>query len=438
MNRRGDTSRRLVAGAASMAVLLGTLTGTALAAAPAGAAVSAKPTAPCVAPQPVTAAEAASTTGITSNSVTVGNVSIISGPVPGLFEGAPNGVKAYFAYVNSKGGVDGRKLKVDSFDDGFSGSANRAYTQQAIAQDFAMVGNFSLFDSEGCLPLAQNPAVPDVSVTLDPGTNALPNVYSVQPLSQGLSLGPLAYFRKHYPKDTKVGTIVSNASTAVAQWAGEKAGLEHAGYTIAYLHEVSPLQTDYTTDVINMRNDGVNVLYMTALDWQVGALIMKAAYQQNWHPALVFSGGPLYAAQFINAAGGPTVANGIWIGQGQALYLGQDSSHVPAVKLFNTWVKKVAPTSTPDLYTLYGWASAELFVQALQAAGPHPTRGAVLDQLKKITSYNAGGLLGTADPATKTPSPCYVIARIENGTYKRVYPAKSGFSCSAKFFYAAG
>jgi ABC-type branched-subunit amino acid transport system substrate-binding protein len=407
------------------------------AAVPAGAAVSAKPTAPCVAPQPVTPAEAASTTGITPTSVNVGNVSIISGPVPGLFEGAPNGVKAYFAYINSKGGVNGRKLKVDSFDDAFSSSANRAYTQQAIAQDLAMVGNFSLFDNQGCQPLAVNPAVPDVSVTLDPGTNALPNDYSVQPLSQGLSLGPLAYFRKHFPKDTKVGTIVSNASTAVAQWNGEKAGLEHAGYKIAYLHEVSPLQSDYTTDVINMRNDGVNVLYMTALDWQVGALIMKAAYQQNWRPPLIFSGGPIYADQFIKAAGGPTIANGIWIGQGQALYLGQDSSRVPAVKLFNTWVHKVAPSWTPDLFTLYGWASAQLFVQALQAAGPHPTRGAVLDQLKKISSFNAGGLLGTANPATKTPSACYVIARIENGNYKRVYPAKSGFSCSAKFFYAA-
>lgn len=436
MNRRGDRTRRLVGGAVSIAVLLGGL----VAAVPesAGAAVSAKSTAPCVAPKPLTAADQASTTGITSNSITVGNVSIISGPVPGLFEGAPTGVKAYFAYINSKGGVNGRMLKVDSFDDAFSSSANRAYTLQSIAQNFAMVGNFSLFDSQGCQPLAENPGMPDVSVTLDPGTNALPNVYSVQPLSQGLSLGPLAYFRKHYPKDTKVGTIVSNASTAVAQWSGEEAGLEHAGYKIAYVDKVNPLQTDFTTDIINMRNDGVNVLYMTALDWQVGALIMKDAYQQNWHPQLIFSGGPLYANQFINAAGGASIADGIWIGQGQALYLGQDSAHIPAVKQFNTWVKKVAPSWTPDLYTLYGWASAELFVQALQAAGPHPTRGAVLDQLKKITSFNADGLLGTADPATKTPSSCYVIARIENGTYKRVYPAKSGFSCSSKFFYAAG
>src|SRR5258708_3042510 len=49
------------------------------------------------APSPkVTSAEASSQTGVTSKSITVGNVSILSGPIPGLFEGAPIGVKAYF------------------------------------------------------------------------------------------------------------------------------------------------------------------------------------------------------------------------------------------------------------------------------------------------------------------------------------------------------
>jgi hypothetical protein len=277
-----------------------------------------------------------------------------------------------------------------------------------------------------------------VSVTLDPGTNALPNVFSAQPLAQGLSLGPLEYMKHKYPKDLTVGTIVSNAGTAVAQWQGEEKGLEHAGYKIGYVDLVNPLQTDFTTDVINMRNKGVNFLYLTALDWQVGADLMRDAYQQNWHPAVVFSGGPLYANQFITSAGGPQLADGIWIGQVQALYLGQDAKAVPAVKTFTTWVKKTDPAWTPDLYTLFGWASAELFVEALKMAGPHPTRGAVLADLKKIQTFNAGGLLTPADPASKTPGACYVIARIVNGNYQREYPAKSGFACTAPFYYADG
>jgi len=95
------------------------------------------------------------------------NISILSGPVPGLFQGAPYGVEAYFDYINSKGGVNGRQLKVDSYDDAFSGQSNESETTTAVGKDFALVGNFSLFDSYGCKVLAANPAVADVSVTLD-------------------------------------------------------------------------------------------------------------------------------------------------------------------------------------------------------------------------------------------------------------------------------
>lgn len=444
MHIRADGPRRLSTTLAALltatTVAAGALAGTlpGLGAGGAGAAVAPLRASgsDCPKARTPTAAELASTTGVTKNTVTVGNVSIISGPVPGLFEGAPTGVKAYFAYLNSKGGIHGRKLELNSQDDGFSGSANAAETQQIINSDFAMVGNFSLFDNYGCPLLADNPAVPDVSVTLDPGTGALPNDFSVQPLKQGLSLGPLTYLRHKYPKDTTLGTIVSDAQTAIAQWDGEKAGLEKAGFKVKYVDEVNPLQSDFTTDVINMRNDGVDALYMTALDWQVAADIMRDAYQQDWHPALIFSGGPVYADQFIKSAGGAAVVDGIWVGQVQALYLGQDEKAVPADKLFLHWVKKVNPSWTPDLYTLFGWASAELFAQALQAAGPDPTRGAVLAALHKINKFDADGLLATADPAGKVPSRCYLIARIENGQFKRVHPAHTGFACNSSYYYA--
>ena len=404
----------------------------------AGAAAPLNTSTTCVSPSKATSAQLSSNTGVTKNSVTVGNVSIVSGPVPGLFEGAPVGVKAYFSYINSKGGVNGRKLLVDAKDDAFSGEQNKTETQQALASDFGMVGNFSLFDSYGCTPLAQNTAVPDVSVTLDPTTNALPNVFSSQPLAVGQSLGPLTYYKKHFPKDMNVGTIVSNVASSLAQWAGQKAALEHEGYHITYVRDIGPTESDFTTDVISMRNDHVNAVDLTAVDWQVGAEFVQNAAAQGWHPGLIFSGGPIYADQFIAHAGGPAATNGIQIGQAQALYLGQDAKNLPADKLFLQYVHKVMPSWTPDLFTLYGWTSAQLFVQALQAAGSNPTRGSVLAQLKKITSFNASGLLAPANPAQKKPASCYVMLQIKNGQYVRTQPAKSGFSCDTTYFYASG
>jgi ABC-type branched-subunit amino acid transport system substrate-binding protein len=408
---------------------------------PAGAASAGAPlntSTTCQSPSKVTKAELASTTGVTKKTLTVGNISVISGPVPGLFEGAPIGVKAYFAYINSQGGVNGRKLLVDSKDDAFSGQQNRTETQEALASDFALVGNFSPFDSYGCKLLAADPAVPDVSVTLDPRTNALPNDFSAQPLAVGSSLGPITYYKKHFPKDRTVGSIVSNVASAIDQWKGQKSALEHEGYHIAYVRDIAATETDFTTDVMSMRSDHVNVVDLTALDWQVAAEFVQDAAAQNWHPGLIFSTGTTYADQFISHAGGPAATNGIQIGQAQALYLGQDAKSLPADKLFIKYVKQVSPSWTPDLFTLYGWTSAVLFVQALKAAGPNPTRGSVLARLKKITSFSAGGLLAPADPAQKKPASCYVMLQIKNGTFQRTQPKKSGFSCNSSYYDAPG
>lgn len=429
----GQALRALLGGS----LLAGTLVvggGAVVATDTAGAAASTATTCPVTAP--ATAAQNAATTGITPKTVTVGNVSIVSGPVPGLFEGASVGVKAYFAYINSKGGVNGRKLNVDAKDDAFSGQQNETETQGAINSDFAMVGSFSLFDGYGCKALAANPAMPDVSVTLDPDAGALPNDFSADPTVLGMSLGPWQYYKKHFPKDMNIGSIVSDTASAEAQLNGELAAAKSVGYKVVYVDDINPLQSNFTTDVINMRSKGVNAVDLTGIDWQDAAIFVQNAATQNWHPGLIFSGGPVYADQFISHAGGPAATNGIMIGQSFPLYLGEDASTIPAVKQFLQYTKKVNPSWVPDLYTLFGWASAQLFVQALQAAGPNPTRGSVIAQLKKITNFDASGMVSPTNPAQKKPSGCFMMATIKNGKYVRVVP-KSGFDCNTKFFYAA-
>lgn len=102
-----------------------------------------------------------------------------------------------------------------------------------------------------------------------------------------------------------------------------------------------------------------------------------------------------------------------------ALFLGGDEAAIPAVVTFLKWVQQVSPGFKPDYYTLAGWANAQLFVQALKAAGKNPTRGSVQQQLRKITSYSASGLLAPSDPAAGLPSRCYLIAKIVNGQFVR-------------------
>ncbi|HEX3946651.1 MAG TPA: hypothetical protein VHW47_03060, partial [Acidimicrobiales bacterium] len=57
--------------------------------------------------------------GVTANTVSVSNISWSP-----IFKGADIGTEAYFDYVNSTGGVNGRKIKVTSQNTGYSGTTD--------------------------------------------------------------------------------------------------------------------------------------------------------------------------------------------------------------------------------------------------------------------------------------------------------------------------
>ena len=356
-------------------------------------------------------------TGITANSVAVGNVSTLS--LGGLFKGAVVGTQAYADYVNSTGGVNGRKITVDSADDSFSGATNKQATQNAINNDFSLVGSFSLEDSYGGALLAANPGMPDVANVLDTTTGSLPNVYSSVPLNGGWQEGQLQYFKKKFPTDvTAVGSMIADLPSAQTDWAGEKYVMDKVGYKIAYAANYGVTQTDFTSNVIAMKNAGVKIIFVDSMAETYAAAMLKNLQQQNFHPVVVL-GAATYTSKLITDAGAAAV-NGSYLNQSTTLYQGQDAASVPAVSTFLHWVNIASPGYKADLFTLYGWLSAQLFAQALQNAGSNPSRGSLLAALGKITSFDGQHLIGPNDPAAKTVGNCYLIGQVVNGDFQRL------------------
>lgn len=376
-------------------------------------------------------------TGVTAKQVRIGNVSTLAFS---LFTGAAVGTQAYAKYVNSKGGVNGRKLVVDSSDDGYSGAPNRQHTQADITTDFAQVGGFSLDDSYGETVLAANPQVPNVTVSLSSAATALPNSFAPAPASTGWQTGGLRYFKQKYPKLIKhAGALVADQPAAVDQWDNEKTVMQSMGYKVVYDPQFDITQKDFSQNVIQARNDGVKILFLEQMPFNYAGAVLQALHQQNYHPIVVL-GTSTYDSQLTKAAGGAANIDGSYLLQNAALYLGEDANALPAVKTFLKWVQVAKPGWHADLYTLYGWLSAELFTQALRGAGKNPTRGSELQQLRKITSFNGGYLVGTANPAKKIPSSCIIVATYVNGKPKRtsadppVSSSAHGYIC--KYPYA--
>lgn len=386
-----------------------------------------------------TAGNTASAPGVTPTSVSVGQVDTLSGPVPGLFQGAEEGTEAYIDYVNANGGVYGRKIHLDVDDDGFSADNYSADTQQLVAKDFALVGGFSLFDASG-VPAIDSAKIPDITVSLSQSRNLDAYNYSPDPLIPGSTrLGPLVYYKQHDPEAIKhVGTIYSDVSTAEAQTQAVLAAMQSLGYDITYQRVVNPLESDFTSDVLRMKQSGVQMVYIVGLAVTQVADLAQNMQQENYTPKIFSTNGVAYDSSYVTDAS--TAANDTYTDQQSALFGGQDASSVPAVSQFDTWVRKVNASAHLDTYGVYGWASAQLFVQALRAAGRNPTRASLITALNSITSFDASGLLAPANPAQKRPETCWILIKVANGKWERTGPTpKSGFICSpGGYYYAPG
>lgn len=387
----------------------------------------------------VDAAKQSCPEAITPTCLTVGNVSTIGGIIPGLFEGAAVGTDAYFSYLDStQGGIDGRKVALASEDDKFDGQANRAETEALISRVIAFVGSFSLEDQDGGVILSEHPDVPNVSESLSQSTLDLPNTVSPLPAIGGWQLGPLEYFAQKYPQAIKhVGLLIAQESSAEAQGLGLEAAMNHLGYHISYSSEFGPLNTNFQTELLAMQHAGVQFLDLTLMDGSDAEHIVSEMHTQGWHPQVIESAGPIYVNNFVQLAGGPSVADGIYLAQTVALYLGEDSKSVPEVNTFLSWVQKVHPGFVPDLYTLYGWVSGMLFAQGMKNAGDNPTPATLLASLKQVHSFDADGLISTSDPGGRGPPTCWILAKIVNGVFVRVSPTPTaGFICNAGYYKA--
>src|SRR5579871_6642648 len=87
--------------------------------------------------------------GVTPTEIDTGALIAETGPLGGVYDGYTHGVKAYFNYINSQGGVNGRTLKLKRIrDDQTDTSRNVAQAQALVNQDhvFAVFASSPVFN----------------------------------------------------------------------------------------------------------------------------------------------------------------------------------------------------------------------------------------------------------------------------------------------------
>jgi ABC-type branched-subunit amino acid transport system substrate-binding protein len=176
-------------------------------------------------------------------------------------------------------------------------------------------------------------------------------------------------------------------------------------------------ETNFVAVAQQLVNEGADG-FLGLLDPVGSARLAKAVQQIGWHPRVAHYGAQNYGRPFVDLAG--SAAEGAVVPLAFDIF--EDAGANPAVARFTDWFARTAPGHTPDFYGAMGWASADMMVAALEAAGPAPTRAAVLGYLRHLTSFDAHGFLAPCNPAGKVTSPYFMVATVTGGKWRRIYP----------------
>jgi len=89
------------------------------------------------------------------------------------------------------------------------------------------------------------------------------------------------------------------------------------------------------------------------------------------------------------------------------------------LKLFNKWMKKADAERNEN--SLAGWINADLLVTGLELAGPEFTQATVIEEINKLTDYDAKGLLSgidwTVQHAAEPAEQCTALSKIKDSKF---------------------
>jgi len=378
--------------------------------------------------------------GLTSTTITLGTVADRTGPVSGLFAGAQQGANAFANYINSTGGLCGRKVIIDFLDSGTSCTMNQNDTTSLINKVFAFVGSFSLYDGIGCgaTVVKAHPTVPDIHVALDPTAETPSNHFDLEPGSAGYATGMFKYFAQKYgSKVQHVGTIAPDVPSALAKQAAMLHSAESQGWKFTYQNTAAATDSNFTSNFQTAcGKDHIQVFYTSAENAQNAATMI-----QNEHSIAACKGViniiPIaYDSAFIpDFQGKVSELDGIVGWSEYSLFFNaSEAANIPEVKLLQTWFKATNGKAPLNLYAMFAWADGRMLQQAFENAGPTANRATVLAALAKLRNFSDRGLISPTDPSSKTTgNHCYVLWQLQNGQFQRMSDPKVGYRCDGSF-----
>jgi hypothetical protein len=378
-------------------------------------------------------------TGISNSTIDIGIIITESNQLPQQFRPLYEGLSAYVNAFNDTGGVCSRTLDIPKADDTPPANSGQVY-QQLAQQVFAFVGSSSLFETQWYTNNPPfNPAAKDA--------NADEYVPDIGGLALGFSNNNYTRAQSQY----YAGLIGSLSPTMVGggqfrTWLSSSPGNKCRKAGVVYLNEPTGASKDqatlgaaaikakwgggipaklyemplfgqtpqYFTLVGQMISDGVNCVF-TYADRQSNVNLVHGEAQQGvWPPGscsatrkasnqcFYLTYMPFTAAdeKFVDDAGADgkgvrTFVPHVPFNEGSAPM----RQYLAALARCNhEGYEGCDGSSKPSTFSVMGYASGAMFVDAISHCGSAPTRTCVMTYYKGLQDFTAGGLMGPISP----------------------------------------
>ena len=392
----------------------------------------------------------ASEVGVTPTTITVTVMADTGSSIrPGLFAGSINAVKAWGDYMNANGGLACRQVVVKTWDSKLDPSEVKNGIASACGDSLAMVGTTALFEQDvsllnSCKDKAGAPTgVPDLaelqteaSQQCSPVSFAtLPTGASCPYSGTGLRTFKVAstqydYYFKKYGKNTLHGvwTIPKDLNSTIAASMPIFRASQQMGIKLDAEFGASGFGTQpaYTPIVQAIKQHNSNYA-RNGLDYKGTVLERKEAQAQGVTSVKVWDCSvQCYDKRLITEGGSATEGQYVWL---NILPL-EDKGHNKELDTFFQYDKP------PDGFGEQAWMAGDAFMKAVNDVVAKDganglTRKAVLDAIRNIHGFDAGGMAPKTDIGGRQGSNCLVGMQVQNGKFVRVDPTEPGkFDCS--------
>jgi len=372
------------------------------------------------------------TDGITPTEVQVGGLVTATGPLGGAYADIMKGVRAYFDYVNAKGGVNGRQLVVTTtLDDGTNPARNSSQAQALVENDHV----FAVFASSPLFPAGKYLAqknVPTFGTNYNAEWNSGPSLFGHNGSFNNVqSPGPFLSFLAKKNGASSAALVAYTVAQSADCATGQASAFKRYGIAVPVLDNSLPFgASDATADIQRMKDAKVGFV-ATCMDPTGNVLIatgLKKADMSDVH--MYWPNG--YSQDTLKNYG-PKM-EGVFFGLSEVPL--QDKDKAPQMKLFFDQMAKVNPGSAIGEEALYGWVVADLLATGLKMAGPNPTRSAVVAKLNTLTNWTGHGLIAAVDWTRQHngvgPTDCTAVVQVQHGQFVPVFDTPdSPFVCFA-------